>query len=185
MRKLENELRCLQAWITKQSWSQLLGVERCGSPVDTNVGFLYKITNESGDTSSSARPLRVLRRRLCSVSFYPWTLEPIVCSVLGKRFIEHAFLCNKLSHPPCPCPNRPDSLSLSLSFFFFSLNRVWHFYTPRPPESVLGRSQSRPSEGADWAGDNMGTQVMLKNKNAKLNKTPAGESKSNAGRVFL
>ena len=127
MRKLANELNLSGACrrkITKQSWNQLSGVERCSLPVDTDVRFLYKVTNESGDTSPSARPLRVLRRALCSVRFYPWTLEPIVHSILGKRFIEHAFLCNKLSHPPCPCPNFPDStasLSLSLFLFFFFL----------------------------------------------------------------
>lgn len=54
-------------------------------------------------------------------------------------------------------PNHPEStVCLSLSFF---LTRIGHIYTTCPPESDLGRSQSHPSEGADWVGDGVGTQV--------------------------
>lgn len=90
--------------------------------------------------------------------FYPWTLEPIVCRILGKRFIEHALLCLKSSAVPMSQPPSPLFLSLSLPSLSF-MSRIWHIYTPRPPESYLGRSQSRPSEGADRVGDSMGTQV--------------------------
>lgn len=64
--------------------------------------------------------------------------------------MEHAFIFRR---PPCLCPYN------TLSLFFIFPTRIWNIYTPRPPESDVGRSQSHTAEGADGTGDSVGTQV--------------------------
>lgn len=126
MTKLENELNqsgaCRLEY--RQSSNHLLHVEQCSLPVDF---FIISQKNHL-DT----RPLLVLPCALSSSIFYPWTLEPIVCSFLGKRFIEHALLCRAIRHAHIPTTLQLVSLS---SFFFVPgsgtfillahLSRIW------------------------------------------------------------
>lgn len=66
----------------------------------------------------------------CSLVYlYPWTLEPIVCSILSKRFIGHTLVCNKYSHQPCPLSNHPHSTTLSLSTIFQALAHLYYLHT--------------------------------------------------------
>lgn len=115
--------------------------------------FFHNFSNESPWHFSLTGPLLVVAVRYAPGYF---TLE------LWNQSSAVSWVKDLLNTPYCATGRaircaHVSTHPLTLSLFFSP--RIGHFYTTCPPESYLGRSQSCPSEGADWVGDSMGTQV--------------------------